>query len=244
MSFNDYNKEFTESSFIELKKFLKWMNDKKGIIPIIIGGWAVYAYNPVIGSKDIDVVVPTSRDIEKNLLEEYFLANNFKVKKDMYFNPKYYYKEIVADGITKEIIFDVFIGESMKEDEENLGITLNWKTTLENQEERQIEDLSLYVPQRELLIVLKIIAALERSAKYDKQADVQISSKIWKDYHDIAALVAGQTLKTESLRKYMRETNITRHIDNFLMKYGQKEYGETLAKFGIDYKEIEALLKF
>ncbi len=84
MSYDDYDKEFTDASLAELKRFLKWMDEKKGAYPTIIGGWAVYAYRQALGSKDIDVVMPTDRDLNYILLEEYFPANGYKVKKDEY----------------------------------------------------------------------------------------------------------------------------------------------------------------
>lgn len=45
-----------EESHKELTEFVEWFNKHKGFHPIIIGGWAVYHYNPYFESKDIDVV--------------------------------------------------------------------------------------------------------------------------------------------------------------------------------------------
>lgn len=42
-------------SYNELLALLKWFH-KRGPIPIIIGGWAVYFYNSYLGSVDIDLV--------------------------------------------------------------------------------------------------------------------------------------------------------------------------------------------
>jgi len=87
MSHDDYGRELTDASFAELKEFLKWMNEKKGVYPIVIGGWAVYAYKQALGSKDIDVVMPTERDANYMLLEEYFPARGYTVKKTSIFIP-------------------------------------------------------------------------------------------------------------------------------------------------------------
>lgn len=242
MSYNDYDKKFTDYSFEELKNFLKWMNDKKGVYPIIIGGWAVYAYKPALGSKDIDVVMPTDKDLNDILLQEYFPANGFEVKKDRYFNPKYYVKEIYDEGRTKEIIIDVFIGKSSKEDEEELGIKFHWETVLKNSELKEINGLSSYVPKRELLILLKVIAALERTSKYDKKADEKILSKIWKDYHDIVVLISIENIDTALLKKFLEDAKVNQYIDRFLAKY-KTDYQDILKDFKISYSYIENCFK-
>lgn len=242
MSYGDYDDEFTDVSLDELKKFLEWMNVKKGIYPIIIGGWAVYAYKQSLGSKDIDVVMPTDKDLNDILLREYFPARGYNVKKDKYFNPKYYVKEIEDKGRTKEIIVDVFIGSFTKEDEEGFGIKFHWKEVLKYRELKKIEGLSLYVPKRELLIFLKIIASLERASKYDKTGDVNIPSKIWKDYHDIAILVSLKELDIKLLKKFLDESNVQQYVGKFLIKY-KTEYSKILDDLGMKYEDIEECFK-
>ncbi len=238
MSYDDYDTEFTDVSFEELRRFLKWMNEKKGIYPIIIGGWAVYAYKQALGSKDIDVVMPTDKDHNEMLLQEYFPANGYDVKKDKYFNPKYYVKEVEDKGRTKEIIVDVFIGEFSKEDEEGFGIKFHWEKVLQYQELKEIEGLSLYVPKRELLILLKVIASLERTSKFDKTGDGAIPSKIWKDYHDIAIIISLKNLDTKLLRKFLEESNVQQYTDRFLIKY-KTEYSRILDDLDMSYQDIE-----
>jgi len=44
-----------EHSYAELLKLLDWFK-RRGPIPTIIGGWAVYFYNSYLGSVDIDLV--------------------------------------------------------------------------------------------------------------------------------------------------------------------------------------------
>ena len=214
------------------------MNEKKGMYPIIIGGWAVYAYKQALGSKDIDVVMPTDKDLNYILLEEYFPANGYKVKKDEYFHPKYYVKEIEDKGRIKEIIVDVFIGSFSKEDEEGYGIKFHWGKVLEYQELKEIEGFSLYVPKLELLVFLKIIASLERVSKYDKTGDGKIPSKIWKDYHDIAILISLNSINKELLNTFLEESNVKQYVNKFLLKY-KTDYSEILKKLDISYESIE-----
>ncbi len=238
MSYDDYDKKFTDVSFDELKKFLRWMNEKKGIYPIIIGGWAVYAYKQALGSKDIDVVMPTDKDLNDVLLTEYFPANGYDVKKDQFFNPKYYVKEVEDKGRTKEIIVDVFIGNFSKEDEEGLGIKFHWEEVMKHQELKELGSLSLYVPKLELLVFLKVVASLERTSKYDKTGDPNIPSKIWKDYYDIAILISLNKLDKELLSKFLQESNVQQYVERFLLGY-KTDYSKILDDLGMTYQNLE-----
>lgn len=61
-----------EESHKELKEFVEWFNHFQGLHPIIIGGWAVYYYNPYFGSKDIDVVFEFPRKGWDQQLHEHY----------------------------------------------------------------------------------------------------------------------------------------------------------------------------
>ncbi len=113
---------------------------------------------------------------------------------------------------------------------------------LEYQELKEIEGLSLYVPKRELLIFLKVIASLERASKYDKTGDENIPSKIWKDYHDIAILVSLKELDAKLLKKFLDESNVQQYVEKFLIKY-KTDYSKILVDLGMKYQEIEECFK-
>jgi len=66
-----YSKEITDASYKELISLTKWINKIYGYYPIIIGGWAVYSYMATLGSRDIDLVFPTSESIDKTLMPYY-----------------------------------------------------------------------------------------------------------------------------------------------------------------------------
>ena len=211
------------------------MDKKHGIHPIIIGGWAVYAHVPVLGSKDIDILIPTYKDLNDIILEVYFPAHGFMTKKGKNFEPLYYYKLVDSKH---EIITDIFIGQSEKEDEYNLGMRFPWSIVFENSIQKQIKDLVFYTPRLELLIVLKMIAAVERNVRYDKTGDANLPSKIWKDYHDIAALVKNCEINDMLLQKFVLQTHVTLHVDEFLNKF-DLDYGDILSEFDISYRDIE-----
>ncbi len=56
------------ASLEELKDLLLWFHHQ-GPTPIVIGGWAVYFYNPYLGSVDIDLVGPSMGGLFDSTLE-------------------------------------------------------------------------------------------------------------------------------------------------------------------------------
>ena len=95
--------------------------NKRGTYPTIIGGWAVFAYEGGIGSRDIDAVMPDIGSINYLLEDDYFLTNQYyAVKKGFVID---HYKKIIKTKMGDvDIIFDIFNGENPREDTERLGI--------------------------------------------------------------------------------------------------------------------------
>ncbi len=237
---NFYDNEITNVSFQELQNFLTWMN-RRGSFPTIIGGWAVYAYEGGLGSRDIDVVMPDTTTINQLLEDEYFLQNQFQVVKKG-FIPDHYRKVVQTKQGDADIIFDVFNAENPREDSEGLGISLQWSWTLEFQEQKQIEKLDLYVPKRELLIILKIIAALGRTEELRTRSDLRLISKIWKDYRDIAILAYNKNLDNEFLKEYLKKTNVANHMPRFVTSFQDPRYNSILEELNCKYEDIKAVL--
>lgn len=241
LTYDDYSEEIINTSFQILKKFQNLM-DERGIQPIIIGGWAVEAFKKSLGSKDIDVVMPNWKDIKKLLAEEFFSENLIEEVQTGW--PLHYEKEIFVKGKTKKIICEIFNAEEPRQDYEKLGIQLHWSIIQQFQEIREINGLQIRVPKRELLLITKIIAAVDRSARYDRTESAMLPAKIWKDYHDVAVLIVNQKLDKEFLKKYLETTNVLKYLDNFLARYKQTEYERILKEdLGSNYQEIVSALK-
>ena len=68
MNSNFYDKEITTASFSELKNLLRFLTKLGSPHPTIIGGWAVYAYEKSMGSRDIDIVMVS--EVDANLPEK------------------------------------------------------------------------------------------------------------------------------------------------------------------------------
>jgi hypothetical protein len=241
---SDYDHGTTSASFELLKNFLELMN-KKNIQTVVIGGWATEAFYDGIGSKDIDVVMVNDADIQKLLSEKFF--DDKGIDQTVQIPPLRYKKQITIDGKSRTIICDIFSAEYQREDYEDLGIKIHWGLTHQFKEPHKIRGIPTFVPKRELLIILKIIAAVDRSARLDMKGgddDENLQSKIWKDYRDIAVLTAGQKLDKEFLKKYITESHLLIYLEKFLSRYRQPENEEVLHGLGMTPKEIENALKF
>ncbi len=151
---------------------------------ILIGGWAVDAYNPWYGSIDIDLIT------------------NSKMKGDL----KYYLKKIRKYGsceiqvgvrtISKmtdygEIIIDfvrregyTFVGREEK---------LDFKIPKEQTVIKEIRGrIPVVVPTRSMLMLFKLKASWDRTHRVEHETSLDIDwerAKIIKDYADIIALI-------------------------------------------------------
>ena len=240
LSYTDYTKEVTDESLQLLKNFLNLVKEK-GVEVVIIGGWAVEAFKKGPGSKDIDIVLRSGRDMEKLSSDDFFSDNTFDEMQQGW--PVRFEKQIFVNGEEKTIICEIFNAELEREDYEKRGIRIHWNLTYQFREQREIDGLQIFVPKRELLIILKIIAAVDRYARFDRTQNNKLPSKIWKDYRDIAVLCLNEKLDKEFLQKYITETNLIPHMAKFIFRY-KDEYKEILDNLGTTPEYMESSLKF
>jgi len=243
LSYKAYDKGTTDTSYKLLRQFLDLMNEK-GIQMVIIGGWATEAYREGIGSKDIDIVMQNDSDVDKLLSGNFFDKEGNPIEQIYPIKRK---KTISIDGETRKIICDIFCAQYPRSDFEGLGIKFHWGLMEKFKEEHEIRGMKVLVPKRELLIVSKIIALVDRSERLDKKGnmddDEDLQSKIWKDYRDIAFLVAGQEIDRDFFRKHIADANLTKRIEKFLSGYKQPENKAVLDSLGITPKDIESALE-
>ena len=241
MVYDDYDEEVTDASFEILKEFLK-ETERIGIKPIIIGGWAVEAYKKSKGSKDIDIVVNSS-DIDKLLSTSFFKDEENQFDEVNQGWPLRHEKEINVNGKNKIVICDVFNSDVERQDYEHVGVKFHWNLIPQFQEERKIRDQLMLVPKIELLIITKVIAALDRRRKLDRTGSEELKSKIWKDYYDIAVLIkVNQVMDDDFMKEYIEKTKLGPHMRKFMAMYDEPEYQEFLPEIGITISEIESAL--
>ncbi|MCK4454944.1 MAG: hypothetical protein KAU99_01205 [Thermoplasmata archaeon] len=100
-----YYDELTDSTLQELKNIGRWFNTLYGNYPIVIGGWAVWLYNPLgYGSRDIDLLFPERR-MKERLANQYLSANGYILKKQSPFEEQFV-KVVETSRGNEEIYLD------------------------------------------------------------------------------------------------------------------------------------------
>lgn len=185
-------------SLEELEAIFRWIEvhekDSENPISVLIGGWAVYIYNPWYGSVDIDIVTNsrTKQSLMKYLRDE----RGFMPKREPML-PNTVVKStpdglIEIDFATREEVYR-FEGRDDTHDFHLLdGHT--YRTEI-------LSGCSVVIPSRALLLFFKIKAAWDRSVRLETETSLRPDwdrAKREKDYADILALL-DPTLGLENL---------------------------------------------
>jgi len=205
MPIYDPNPAIISSSLLELRKIGSWITDRQedGASPktVLIGGWAVDAYIPYLGSVDIDLV--TNSTTKRSLMHHLQSHEGYKYDTLFPFGKTVYrdaspYGRIILDFATRESDYPF-------EGHPNLPFTLG---ILEgNTEMRSIRGVvDMAVPNRATLLTLKLKAAhdrrfrIEHGRSYDAEWE---AGKMVKDCTDILALIdpdaGGREIDLETL---------------------------------------------
>jgi len=212
----DYREEITSQSLVELQQLTKWQKDNHGTWSTIIGGWAVWTYyQDSFGSRDIDLLLPLKLEQRAEITNSYFPNHEIKTKsKDVFGSDVYYAKDIVFEGGGDEIIFDLFYPEATRPDNDGLGVTVDWKWIFDFSKEQPIgNDCFIEVPDPELLMPIKMVAALSRLEELKRTKDpTRKLSKIWKDYYDVGLLAKYVDFNQEQLEEHMKKIGFTREL--------------------------------
>ena len=185
-----------DESLAELKSLAGWFSLVHGTTIIVIGGWAVFSYNPYLGSFDIDCVGP--REPFYAQLDLYMASHGYElVKRDQTGLTKFFVKHATKEGTR---IGDIHIDACSFEDEncfkENVAKKLPYGLCAKKDyiNRRQIDDTFVWVPLKELLFLYKLKALRDRewTFKHEKLADEEnyyFQGKIAKDKTDLLALL-------------------------------------------------------
>lgn len=184
------------ASLIELKSLAGWFDLKYGTRIIVLGGWAVYSYNPYQGSFDIDCVGPYSPLYGQLIV--YMDSNDFELERsDPLGLTEVYVKHVYEQNV---YIGDVHIDACYFKDEnlfkENHNKKLPYGLCAEPKylERGQINDTFVWVPIKELLFLYKLKALRDRMWRISNESlpneDREfIKGKIEKDKTDLLALL-------------------------------------------------------
>lgn len=195
----DYNAARTviDASLAELIEIFQWMQSRARneceSSTVLIGGWAVYCYNPWYGSADIDLI--TNSRTRHHLMtylrnERGFVYHRHPMIRNTVVKHTAYGDILIDFGSQK----DVCRFEGRKE--ECPFSLLDGRTVY-----REIRPgASVVIPERTLLLLFKMKAAWDRSIRvrngtsHDEEWE---QGKLWKNRADILALLDPDTSGTE-----------------------------------------------
>ncbi|UCG68911.1 MAG: hypothetical protein JSV09_14155 [Thermoplasmata archaeon] len=218
-----YGKKWTDLSLKELKNFARWMNDILGYHPIIIGGWAVYFYSPKMGSRDIDVVLP-SWEMRDRIIDSYLKNNGYELRQ-IAFGEAEWVKLLDPKDSTSETYLDVCTLQD-KNMVKGREIEVPWSIVRDWQRVKELEGTEIYIPDPEPLFVLKVKAAWDRYFKITKEGkNGFIKDKLRKDRFDIISLLLDCQLKQDI-------------INDIVLKYEFKECFKDVLSRAISDQEV------
>jgi hypothetical protein len=177
-------------SLEEAKAIFMWLSDRERDeekrTTVLVGGWAVYIYNPYYGSLDIDLV---TNNRTKSSLQHYLVEfRGYERRRDTASGVRYVCKDFVTHGIV-EIDFGSREGSNHFEGRrEELPLSLITDYTVF----RSLEGQDVPVPTRSLLLLMKMKAAWDRKWRLDNGRSRDLGrerGKLEKDYSDILALI-------------------------------------------------------
>ena len=211
--------EVPDQSKIYLEDFLKCAKKTLSYEPVVLGGWAVFAFTKKQKSVDVDVLLKNREDID--LLKPFFVERKFVFEEDNKGNvtfeletQKHEYKGILLESI----IFDLMLVDEPNVLHSNKNISVPWKLCYEFNEKVKLNGIEILAPAKELLVILKTKAFLDR--EYDKFKLKSFTNKQWlkrkefkieKDKQDIKDLFEFG-VNQKRVEEILKKTNFTQQF--------------------------------
>ena len=189
-----------EGSYRELREFVRFYRHHG--TPVIIGGWAVYFYNPYFGSVDVDVVGRSYGGTFEEIIERYERTHGYvfdEVPGAVETTAK---KPIMSKGkVVGEMEIDACSYErpSASRFHEDDSLRLPYAACEGRgckKEVRLTKDYVFYVPCKELLLLYKVKAIRDRAydirtrgPTLDERRLQWLRGKVVKDGSDMLALL-------------------------------------------------------
>lgn len=215
-----YDNKWTELSYKELENFALWMNRMFGSHPTVIGGWAVYMYNPGMGSRDIDVLMQ-GREIKDKVVNIYCANNGYELKSRA-FGEDEWIKYLVNGDAASEIYLDVCTLKDVNI-VHGTNIEIPWAIATKWQRSLKVGEADIYIPGPEPLLVLKCKAAWDRAYDFkQKSDDFFLKQKLTKDKYDILSIlktceidpgIIADILSRYKFKKYFTSRNCKKAHD-------------------------------
>jgi hypothetical protein len=196
-------KTIMKASREELIEIFRWVQarEKDDPVTVLIGGWAVYSYNPWYGSVDIDLV--TNNKTRQRLMKYLRDERGFVPQRDP-MAPTTVAKNVQEGKILIDFGSREDICNFEGRDEQCPFSLLDGRTKA-----REIgAGSSVIVPERTLLMIFKLKASWDRSFRIQNgisRDEEWEKGKLCKDRADILALLDPATGGTETDIQYLGE---------------------------------------
>jgi hypothetical protein len=191
-----------KASYRELISFVRYFRHFG--VPVIVGGWAVFFYNPYYGSVDIDVVGPGLRGAFEEIIEGYERSHGYEIVQQDPLGTEITARKPIYSKVGKrtgdmEIDACTYERTGASEFHEDTSKSLPYSLCERDacrKEAKIVRDTVCYVPCKALLALFKVKARRDRS--YDirtKGATMNPTRLDWlrgksaKDGSDIIALL-------------------------------------------------------
>jgi hypothetical protein len=211
-------------SLAELRKLGAWFRSRHGLTIVLLGGWAVYSYNPYVGSFDIDCLGPD--DPFTRYLNIYMNENGYVLEPESPFGAasECWRKPVLVEETEIDSIYiyacDFEFRNVFKEDPTK-EIPYHLCTRKELLQLRPISGEYFYVPVKELLFLYKTKAARDReylvtNTGMPTEGLERLKGKRDKDYSDLVALLdprTGEAMNGFVVGDLIREHDISFVVD-------------------------------
>ena len=232
---NFYYEEVLTESYKELARFSKWLSKYHGNYPMIAGGWAVWAYTKGRGSRDIDVVFPTHEMMHKVLLN-YFQYNGYqRVKGEFTEN---YVKKLRFAHKEDEIYIDACTQKDISTSSYS-KIRIPWGWAAKHSKLFRLKkQIYIYIPAKELLLVQKMKALLDRTAAARQQPENAFAqAKALKDCYDIVSLISKGRINKKQFKKFLKLSGLNEYLTKVFEEIEARK--EILDEFRTNIKKIK-----
>lgn len=249
------------ASYKELVSFLRHFRHFG--TPVIIGGWAVYFYNPYYGSVDIDVVGPSHRGAFDAIIEGYERSHGYEIIQQDPLGTEITASKPIRSKTGKKMgdmeidacsYQRVGVSKFHEDNSKSLPYSLCERDGCKN-EVRIAKDCVCYVPSKALLTLLKVKARRDRlydirarGATMNPSRLAFLRGKAVKDGSDIIALMDPEERRAllngrmdfSQMRALASESNITELVVDTLQEVLKDRNALSLYGRKVD---TEALLK-
>lgn len=204
-----YLSEITEETRKELVELIKWYNRVVGHEPLIVGGWAAWAYHKGLGSKDIDIVFPGAAAMQQTLFD-YFKSHGYQARKVDFFDYEFYKNRKTKNGEIDILVDAVSLNRSAQVT--GTKITIPWKLAETHKQKYSFgKDADAYIVTPEMLTVCKMGALIGRDSKVGAAtgpAQLHYRAKLWKDVQDIIGVFESTQIDKNTLQEILRECGL------------------------------------